>query len=48
MTILKTICKKGINIVYMNHVNNNIKSIVDDYVNIQMLNERMEKHKIMI
>jgi len=45
---LKNDMQKGINIVYMNHVNNNIKSIVDDYVNIQMLNERMEKHKIMI
>ncbi len=39
---LKNDMQKGINIVYMNHVNNNIKSIVDDYVNIQMLNERME------
>jgi len=40
---LKNDMKKGINIVYMNHVNNNIKKIIDDYVNIQMLTERMER-----
>lgn len=35
--------KKGINIIYNNHVNNNIKKIVDDYVNIQLLTDRMER-----
>lgn len=40
---LKNDMKKGINIVYMNHLNNNIKKIVDDYVNIQMLTEKMER-----
>ena len=35
--------KKGINIIYTNHVNNNIKKIIDDYVNIQLLTDRMDK-----
>ena len=39
---LKNDMKKGVNIIYMNHVNNNIKKIIDDYVNIQLLTDRME------
>lgn len=40
---IKNNMKKGINIIYMNHVNNNIKKIIDDNVNIKLLTEKMEK-----